>query len=120
VKKGDSDKATIYVWLCNWTGQHSVSTADSSTFVNPETTATTAEGNVLGYGVWNRVITSTDSGADNGWQKIEIPITYREGEGFTGVKPNFLVISCAASGYGDYFAGSTDSYMYVDDFEFVY
>ena len=120
VKKGDSGKATIYVWLCNWTGQHSVSTADSSTFVNPETTATTAEGNVLGYGVWNRVITSTDSGADNGWQKIEIPITYREGEGFSGVKPNFLVISCAASGYGDYFAGSTDSYMYVDDFEFVY
>ena len=120
VKKGDSDKTTIYVWLCSWTGQHSVSTADSSTFVNPETTATTAEGNVLGYGVWNRVITSTDSGADNGWQKIEIPITYREGEGFTGVKPNFLVISCAASGYGDYFAGSTDSYMYVDDFEFVY
>ena len=120
VTKGDSDKATIYVWLCNWTGQHSVSTADSSTFVNPETTATTAEGNVLGYGVWNRVITSTDSGADNGWQKLEIPITYREGEGFSGVKPNYLVISCAASGYGDYFAGSTDSYMYVDDFEFVY
>ena len=120
VTKGDSDKATIYVWLCNWTGQHSVNTADSSTFVNPETTATTGEGNVLGYGVWNRVITSTDSGADNGWQKIEIPITYREGEGFSGVKPNFLVISCAASGYGDYFAGSTDSYMYVDDFEFVY
>lgn len=120
VTKGDSDKATIYVWLCNWTDQHSVSTADSSTFVNPETTATTAEGNVLGYGVWNRVITSTDSGADNGWTKLEIPITYREGEGFTGVKPNFLVISCAASGYGDYFAGSTDSYMYVDDFEFVY
>ena len=120
VTKGDSDKATIYVWLCNWTGQHSVSTADSSTFVNPETTATTAEGNVLGYGVWNRVITSTDSGADNGWTKLEIPITYREGEGFSGVKPNYLVISCAASGYGDYFAGSTDSYMYVDDFEFVY
>lgn len=120
VSKGDSDKATIYVWLCNWTGQHIVDTANQSTFVNPETTATTAEGNVLGYGVWNRVITSTDSGADNGWQKIEIPITYREGEGFTGVKPNFLVISCAASGYGDYFAGSTDSYMYVDDFEFVY
>ena len=120
LSSGSSDKAVIYVWLCNWSGQHKVNTADSSTFVNPETTATTAEGNVLGYGVWNRVISGSDSGADNGWQKIEIPITYREGEGFTGVKPNFLVISCAASGYGDYFAGSTDSYMYVDDFEFVY
>lgn len=120
VAKGDSDKSTIYVWLCNWSGQHKVNTADSSTFVNPETTATTAEGNVLGYGVWSRVISGSDSGADNGWTKLEIPITYREGEGFTGVKPNYLVISCAASAYGDYFAGSTDSYMYVDDFEFVY
>lgn len=120
LSSGDSDKATIYVWLCNWTGQHSVNTADSKTFVNPETTATTAEGNILGYGVWNRVKTSSDDGSDTGWQKLEIPITYREGEGFTGVKPNYLVISCAASGYGDYFAGSTDSYMYVDDFEFVY
>lgn len=120
VSKGDSDKAQIYVWLCNWTDRHKVSTADTSTFVNPETTATTGEGNVIGYGVWTRVITSEDSGADNGWTKLEIPITYREGEGFTGVKPNYLVISCAASGYGDYFAGSTDSYMYVDDFEFVY
>lgn len=120
VSDGDSDKAQIYVWLCNWTGQHSVNTADSSTFINPETTATTNEGNIIGYGVWSRVITSTDNGADNGWTKLEIPITYREGDGFTDVKPNYLVISCAASGYGDYFAGSTDSYMYVDDFEFVY
>lgn len=120
VSKGDSDKATIYVWLCNWTGQHAVNTANSNTFVNPETTATTDEGNIIAYGVWNRVISSSDSGADNGWQKLEIPITYREGEGFTDVKPNYLVISCAASGYGDYFAGSTSSYMYVDDFEFVY
>jgi hypothetical protein len=31
-----------------------------------------------------------------------------------------LVISCAASAYGDYFTGSTGSVMYVDDFEFVY
>lgn len=120
VSTGDSDKATIYIWLCNWTGQHSVNTADSSTFVDPETTSSTGEGNVIAYGVWNRVISSSDSGADNGWTKLEIPITYREGDGFTGVKPNYLVISCAASGYGDYFAGSTDSYMYVDDFEFVY
>lgn len=120
LSSGDSDKAVIYVWLCNWNGQHKVNTADSSTFVNPETTATTGEGNVLAYGVWSRAISGSDNGADNGWQKLEIPITYREGEGFTGVKPNYLVISCAASGYGDYFAGSTDSYMYVDDFEFVY
>ena len=120
VSKGASDKAMIYVWLCNWTGQHTVNTADTSTFVNPTTTATTGEGNVLAYGVWSREISGSDNGADNGWQKLEIPITYREGEGFTGVKPNYLVISCASSAYGDYFCGSTGSYMYVDDFELVY
>ena len=120
LSKGNSDKAQIYVWLCNWTGRHAISTSDTSTFINPATTATTGEGNIVGYGVWSREITSSDNGGDQGWQMIEIPITYREGEGFTGVIPNYLVISCAASAYGDYFAGSTDSYMYVDDFEFVY
>lgn len=120
VSKGQSDKAQIYVWLCNWTNYHAVDTSNQSTFVNPETTTTVAEGNVIAYGVWSRVKSDSDSGADNGWHKLEIPITYREGEGFSGVKPNYLVISCAASAYGDYFAGSTDSYMYVDDFEFVY
>ncbi len=120
VSEGDSDKSVIYVWLCNWSGQHKVNTADSSTFINPQTTAQTAEGNVLAYGYWSREISGSDNGADGGWQRLEIPITYREGEGYTGVKPNYLVISCAASSYGDYFAGSTDSYMYVDDIEFVY
>lgn len=120
VSKGDSDKNQIYVWLCNWTGRHAVNTGDTTTFVNPTETAKTAEGNVIAYGEWHRVITAEDSGADNGWQKLEIPITYREGAGFSDVVPNYLVISCAASGYGDYFAGSSSSYMYVDDIEFVY
>jgi hypothetical protein len=31
-----------------------------------------------------------------------------------------VVISAAASKYGDYFTGSTSSVMYVDEFSFVY
>ena len=120
VKKGDSDKAQIYVWLCNWTGQHEVNTGDTSTFVTPTETSKTKEGNVIAYGEWHRVKSDSDDGSDKGWTELVIPITYREGEGFSDVIPNYLVISCAASAYGDYFAGSTESYMYVDDFEFVY
>ena len=75
---------------------------------------------MIAYGEWHRVITAEDSGADNGWQKLEIPITYREGAGFSDVVPNYLVISCDAAGYGDYFAGCSSSYMYVVDIEFVY
>ena len=118
--KGESDKSQIYVWLCNWTGRHAVNTADSSTFVNPTDTKTD-EGNVIAYGEWSRtIVKNVDDGSDSGWIKLEIPITYREGKGFDDVVPNYLVISCAASAYGDYFAGSTSSYMYVDDIEFVY
>ena len=31
-----------------------------------------------------------------------------------------LLLTLTCSGYGDYFTGSTDSYMYVDDIELVY
>ena len=78
---------------------------------------------LVAWGFWRRTQTgvsvngsveTTDINGDV-WTKIEIPLQYVGTD-----KPNYLVISCAASAYGDYFAGSTDSYMYVDDFEFVY
>ena len=81
---------------------------------------------MIAYGYWNRTQTKTEiNGAEisieyddaekNGWTKIEIPLVYVNDK-----KPTALVISCAASAYGDYFAGSTDTFMYVDDFEFEY
>ena len=80
---------------------------------------------IVAWGSWSRTQTGVSiNGADettdiNGatWTKIEIPLQYKDG--VTEI-PNFLVISCASSAYGDYFTGSTDSYMYVDDFEFEY
>lgn len=127
VDLGKSDKAQIYVWLCNSTEQYQVNTGDTSTFVNPDGTYANKSGEVPGlvaYGYWNRTqsqtlvngepITSYEYGD---WVKLEIPLKYKDG---VTTKPNMLVISCAASAYGDYFTGSTGSVMYVDDFEFVY
>lgn len=34
--------------------------------------------------------------------------------------PTHIMIVCAASRYGDYFTGSTESVMWVDDFELLY
>ena len=48
---------------------------------------------------------------------MELPIEYKEG---ATTKPTLLVLTFSCSGYGDYFTGSTDSYMYIDDVEFVY
>lgn len=139
LKRGDSDKSQIYVWLYDNNdaalkakdtgGRYRVSTSDTNTFVTPDgkyvTTGNQVEG-LIAYGYWNRTQTKTeingaqvsieyDDAEKNGWTKIEIPLVYVNDK-----KPTALVISCAASAYGDYFAGSTDTYMYVDDFEFEY
>ena len=127
--KGDSDIAQICVWLSNTNVEYyKVDTGDKNTFINPNGTYVRGDkagqniDGLVAYGYWNRTQTEskingvTVNMSYNGWTKIEIPLQYINDT----TKPNFLVISCASSAYGDYFAGSTDSYMYVDDFEFVY
>ena len=51
-----------------------------------------------------------------GWTEFTIPIEYRS----TSRVPTHLVIVCSSSRYGDYFTGSTQSVMWLDDFELVY
>ena len=138
-----SDKSQIFVWLCNSEDQYMVYTGNKGTFINADGTYANALDSdfnkfnktvpkhnsgdkvkgLVAWGSWSRTQTgvsvngsveTTDINGDV-WTKIEIPLQYVGTD-----KPNYLVISCAASAYGDYFAGSTDSDMYVDDFEFVY
>ena len=143
VSKGDSDKSQIYVWLYDNTnaglsstgGRYKVRTAYPGTFVTPDGTYVngTDDGStvhnagdrvegLIAYGYWNRTQSETQVNGTvvsmeyNGWTKLEIPLVYVD----ESKRPNALVISCAASAYGDYFAGSTSSEMYVDDFEFEY
>lgn len=52
------------------------------------------------------------------WKEFNIPLEYKE-EKFD-VIPTHIVIVCSASKYGDYFTGSTNSVMYLDDFSLVY
>ena len=52
------------------------------------------------------------------WQLIEIPFTFY-GDDENQV-PTHLMLTFTCSGYGDFFDGSTDSWLYVDDIEFVY
>ena len=143
LNEGDSDKSQIYVWLYDNThaglastgGRYKVRTKYPGTFVTPDgkyvnggdggSTSHNAGDQVEGlvaYGYWNRTQSQTQvngvvvSQEYNGWTKLEIPLVYVD----NSKKPNALVISCASSAYGDYFAGSTNTSMYLDDFEFVY
>lgn len=99
-----TDIYTVMVIITDGT-TYSVNTKDESTFVKLDKLATTP--GVIGYGY----ITGSDSRAE--WTEETINITYRED--MMDQKPKKIVVSFTPSGYGDYFCGSTNSWMYVDD-----
>lgn len=56
------------------------------------------------------------NGSLGAWKQVTIPLTY-----YTETEyPTVFVVSAAASKYGDYFAGSYSSKLYLDNFELVY
>lgn len=116
VSESDIDKARIFVCLCNWSGQHTVDTTKESTYFDPtDPDKQASEGEVIGYGDLQIGETHTD------WTEVTIPIVYNDKINKPGYnKKSYLVISCAASIYGDYLCGSTSNDLTVDDFEWVY
>lgn len=100
-----TDPANIYICLSNRTTPYTVDTSDTSTLFDPETAP-----DVVAYGIYK----STESHAE--WTKMTIDLNYKDNT----TKPNMLVLTFTCSAYGDYFTGSTDSWMYVDDIELVY
>ncbi|WP_032136014.1 PCMD domain-containing protein [Alistipes onderdonkii] len=116
VSESDIDKARIFVCLCNWSGQHTVDTTKESTYFDPtDPDKQASEGEVIGYGDLQIGETHAD------WTEVTIPIVYNDKINKPGYnKKSYLVISCAASIYGDYLCGSTSNDLTVDDFEWVY
>ena len=99
-----NDIYTIMVIITDGT-TYSVNTKDESTFLKVDQLGNTP--GVIGYGY----ISGSDSRAE--WTLETINITYVES--MKSVKPKKIVLSFTPSGYGDYFCGSTKSWMYVDD-----
>ena len=121
---GEGDKGRIFACLVNMTNgstYHTVNTnePEATTFdpkdeflYTDKTNTGTLEGHIIGYGDY--LIESSQSE----WKELIIPITYREQ--YSGEKPNVLLVTATASYRGDYFEGSTDSKLVIDDFEFIY
>jgi len=98
------DLSKIFIALCKWNGPHRVDTRDTNTFFDPRT----ADG-IVAYSYFESTVSCPD------WTEKVMELTYNSDE-----KPNYLVIVFTSSGYGDYFTGSTDSWMYADDIELIY
>lgn len=112
VKVGDNDRGIVWVALGTWDFHKyggtencpvEVNTTDKSTFFDPKGK------DVIAYGKF-----VTDHDVE--WTKVEIPLEYVS----TSTRPTHIIISCAASMLGDYFTGSPDSILWIDDLRLEY
>lgn len=112
VKMGDKDICEVSIALGDWDYRRyggtpsspvQVNTTQPSTFMNPQGE------NVIAYGVY-----SASETAD--WHEVTIDLDYRD----CFRVPTHIIISCAASKYGDYFTGCSSNTMWVDNMRLVY
>ena len=127
VSKDDYDRAQIKVAIGTWNYKTyggtkespvHVNTTDESTFVDFYTDPSTiANGDVIiyhdGYSINKGAKVSANT---TGWIEYTIPLEYRQ---FT-TYPTHIVISCAASQFGDYFTGYDQTALWVDAVELIY
>ncbi len=126
MKLGDPDFGVVYIAVGDWDKEEygygysqkrdefvlygtddspiCIDTRLESTFFDPTSEA------VIGYGDL-----MMDYSVEE-WTQVTIPLKYTA----TDRKPTHIVVVCSASRYGDYFTGSTNSLMYVDDIELLY
>lgn len=108
INKGDKasgpDLTKIFLCLCDRTEPYHINTNNKETLFDPRTSP-----NVVASAIYESTTSVTE------WTEITIPIEYKD-----NTKPNYIVFTLTCSGYGDYFTGSTESEMYIDDIELVY
>ena len=108
---GQTDFCQIQIFLTNWTQQFEISTGDNR-FV--DTSKNNKE--IIAYGaIVSQDNTTDNAGNTNGYIRFTIPLEYRNLN-----DPTYIVISAAASRYGDYFTGALNSTLYLDELELIY
>ena len=127
LSKEDYDRAQIKVAIGTWNYKTyggtkdspvHVNTTDESTFVDFYTDPSTiANGDLIiyndGYSI-NKGAKVTANTTE--WIEYTIPLDYRQ----LTTYPTHIVISCAASQFGDYFTGYDQSALWVDAVELIY
>ncbi len=114
-KKGDPDLCKIF--CCMTTDSHLVDSgsAEKTTF-NPSDEDIKSGDARYDKVLYSAYMATTESQTE--WKQIEIPFS------FYGTDPNqvptHIILTFTCSGYGDFFDGSTESWLYVDDIELVY
>ena len=117
-KKGNYDKASIRIALGTWNFKKYGGDAESpvkfdttnpSTFVDFSTDAST-----IAFG--EKIVSSDSTNPATDWIQVTIPLEYSS----LTTYPTHIIISCAASMYGDYFSGYDNSKLWLDGMELLY
>lgn len=127
VSKSDYDRAQVRVALGTWDYKKYGGTKDCPVHVNttkPETLidyytdpSTIANGDVIIYNDGYSINKGEKvSATTTGWIEYVIPIEYRN----LNTYPTHIVVSCAASQYGDYFTGYDKTKLWIDAVELIY
>lgn len=118
---GDNDTGSIFIALGDWIKEEYgvdadgkikgtdecpviVDTRDKATFFNSKSAA------IIAYGEY---VINQSIGE---WQQVTIPLEYVT----TSKVPTHIVLVASSSRLGDYFTGSTQSVMWLDDMELIY
>ncbi|MBQ7516846.1 MAG: PCMD domain-containing protein [Bacteroidales bacterium] len=116
---GQNDEAQLFIALGNWDYKKyggspecpvQVNTTDMTTKFNPNGEA------VIAYGEYTLDHSTVSASGEEVWVEIAVPFVYKDN--FT--VPTHIVISYASSRLGDYFTGSDQSILWVDDVKLVY
>ena len=108
---GQTDFCQIQIFLTNWSSPFEISTGDNR-FVDTSTNNPP----IIAHGeIVSQDNTTDNEGNVNGYVQFTIPLKYRNLN-----QPTYIVISGAASRYGDYFTGGLGSTMYLDELELIY
>lgn len=125
--ESDYDRAQVKVAIGTWDYKKyggtkdspvHVNTTDKSTFVDFYTDKSTiANGDVIIYNDGYSINKGAKvSATTTGWIEYVIPLDYRNFNAY----PTHIVVSCAASQYGDYFTGYDATKLWIDAVELIY
>lgn len=110
----DYDSGRVQVALGTWTPAKYGGTSESPVLINTTETETFVDFNTdeatIAYGDKMFDYTETE------WQEVVIDLKYSD----LKTIPTHIIISCASSYLGDYFAGCKDSKLWIDDMELIY
>ena len=105
--KDKDDTCIIWVALGDWDAPIDIITAKTS---SKRKMFDQNDPHVIAYGEF------TQGKTINNFEPFEVELEYRD----TNRVPNYILVVCSSSKYGDYFFGSDQSVMWVDDFTLEY